>query len=59
MATWTPDELRRFLEAIALHRLAAAYVFAASTGMRRGEVLGCAGVTSTSSVAPSPSARQW
>jgi integrase len=40
MATWTPDELRAFLEAIASHRLAAAYVLAASTGMRRGEVLG-------------------
>lgn len=40
MATWTPDELRLFLAAIATHRLAAAYVLAASTGMRRGEVLG-------------------
>lgn len=40
METWTPDELRIFLEAIAKHRLAAAYVLAASTGMRRGEILG-------------------
>lgn len=40
MATWTPDELRKFLDAIAHHRLAAAFVLAASTGMRRGEVLG-------------------
>ena len=40
MATWTPDELRLFLAATAPHRLAAAYVLAASTGMRRGEVLG-------------------
>jgi integrase len=40
MATWTPEELRLFLDAIAHHRLAAAYVLAASTGMRRGEVLG-------------------
>jgi integrase len=40
MATWSPEELRTFLEAIAHHRLAAAYVLAASTGMRRGEVLG-------------------
>lgn len=40
METWTPDELRLFLEAIGTHRLAAAYVLSASTGMRRGEVLG-------------------
>ena len=40
METWTPDELRRFLHAIASHRLAAAYLLSASTGMRRGEVLG-------------------
>lgn len=40
MATWTPKELKTFLSAIARHRLAAAYVLAASTGMRRGEVLG-------------------
>jgi len=40
MATWTPEELRSFLGAIASHRLASAYVLAASTGMRRGEILG-------------------
>ena len=40
MATWTPGELQSFLKDIARHRLAAAYVVAASTGMRRGEVLG-------------------
>jgi integrase len=40
MATWGPAELKVFLGAIAHHRLAAAYVLAASTGMRRGEVLG-------------------
>ena len=40
MATWTPDELKTFLRGIASHRLAAAYVLAGSTGMRRGEVLG-------------------
>ena len=40
MATWSPEELQTFLKGIADHRLAAAYVVAASTGMRRGEVLG-------------------
>lgn len=40
MATWTPEELRSFLLAISRHRHAAAYLLAASTGMRRGEVLG-------------------
>ena len=40
MATWTPEELKTFLKAIGTHRLAAGYVLAASTGMRRGEVLG-------------------
>jgi integrase len=40
MATWTPEELQGFLKDIANHRLAAAYVLAASTGIRRGEVLG-------------------
>lgn len=40
MKTWTPEELRRFFDGIAEHRLAPAYVLAATTGMRRGEVLG-------------------
>jgi integrase len=40
MGTWSPEELQTFLKGIADHRLAAAYVVAASTGMRRGEVLG-------------------
>ena len=40
MAVWTPEELRAFLHAIADNRLGAAYKLAASTGMRRGEVLG-------------------
>jgi integrase len=40
MATWTPAELQTFVAAIRDHRLGAAYVLAASTGMRRGEVLG-------------------
>jgi integrase len=37
---WTMDELRRFLETAATHRLAAAVTLLATTGMRRGEVLG-------------------
>jgi integrase len=40
MKTWTPEQLRQFFGGIAHHRLAAAYVLGATTGMRRGEVLG-------------------
>lgn len=40
MRTWSPKQLRSFFEGIADHRLAAAYVLAATTGMRRGEILG-------------------
>ena len=40
MKTWTANELRGFLEGMAEHRLHAAFVLAAMTGMRRGEVLG-------------------
>jgi len=40
MKTWTPEQLRQFFAGIANHRLAAAYILAATTGMRRGEVLG-------------------
>ena len=40
MHTWTAEELRTFLEAMQGHRLYAAYLLAAMTGMRRGEVLG-------------------
>ncbi len=39
-ATWTADELARFLDHVATDRLLAAYVLLATTGMRRGEVLG-------------------
>lgn len=38
--TWTPEELRTFLEFVANDSLQAAWVLAASTGMRRGEVFG-------------------
>ncbi|MBK5224415.1 MAG: site-specific integrase [Acidimicrobiia bacterium] len=37
---WEIDQLVRFLDAIASHRMAPAFYFAAHTGMRRGEVLG-------------------
>ncbi|HEY3670029.1 MAG TPA: site-specific integrase [Acidimicrobiia bacterium] len=40
MQTWTADELRTFLHHIEDQRLYAAYLLAATTGMRRGEVLG-------------------
>jgi integrase len=40
MRTWTPDELRSFLEYVGNDPYYAAWVLAASTGMRRGEVLG-------------------
>lgn len=40
MKTWTPAQLRVFFDGIADHRLAPAYLLAATTGMRRGEVLG-------------------
>jgi integrase len=40
MKTWTPGQLSVFLAALAGHRLEAAYILAATTGMRRGEVLG-------------------
>src|SRR5215216_1793952 len=40
MTTWTADQLRAFLDYTAEHRLHAAYVLLATTGMRRGEALG-------------------
>ena len=40
LRVWNASELQSFLTAISLERLAPAYVLAAHTGMRRGEVLG-------------------
>jgi len=40
MQTWTAAEMRAFLEHIREHRLATAFVLLATTGARRGEVLG-------------------
>jgi integrase len=40
MKTWTPEELRRFLLGVTDDPLGPAFWLAATTGMRRGEVLG-------------------
>jgi integrase len=40
MKTWTAEQLRAFLDHVAEDRLFAAWRLAATTGMRRGEVLG-------------------
>ena len=40
MTTWTADELTRFLDFVSNDRLYAAWVIAATTGLRRGELLG-------------------
>jgi integrase len=40
LRTWSPEELRMFLLGVADHPLSAAWVLAATTGMRRGEILG-------------------
>lgn len=40
MKVWSPDELRAFLRHVAGDRLYAAWLLMATTGMRRGEVLG-------------------
>jgi integrase len=40
MKVWTADQLREFLDGIRDHELFPAFYLAASTGMRRGEILG-------------------
>lgn len=40
MRAWNSEQLRTFLEAIADHNLYPLYLLAASTGMRRGELVG-------------------
>ncbi len=40
LSTWTAEEMRQFLAAVADDRLMPAFRLLASTGMRRGEVLG-------------------
>jgi integrase len=39
-ATWSPEELRAFLDGVRADRLYGAYLLLATTGMRRGEALG-------------------
>ena len=39
-ATWSPEQVKLFLDEARADRLAAAWMLAATTGMRRGEVLG-------------------
>jgi integrase len=40
LRVWTVDQLREFLRVASSHRLSAAFVLLATTGMRRSEVLG-------------------
>jgi integrase len=40
LSVWTVDQLRDFLTLARAHRLSAAFVLLATTGMRRSEVLG-------------------
>jgi integrase len=59
MQAWTAAELRTFLQHVEQDRLAALWLLAASTGMRRGEVLGLSGSTSIWTTAASPCGRRW
>ncbi len=38
--TWSPEQVRSFLDFVAGHRLSAAWITLVTTGMRRGELLG-------------------
>jgi integrase len=58
MRTWTASQLRAFLEHVESERLAALWMLAASTGMRRGEVLGVRWVDVDLDLAGSPSGRR-
>jgi integrase len=40
MSVWSPEQLRTFIESVRSDRLFAAWLLAATTGMRRGELLG-------------------
>ena len=40
MTTWSAAEVRTFLDHVNDHRLSAAFLLLATTGMRRGEALG-------------------
>jgi integrase len=51
---WSPQELGAFLAYVRDDRLYALWLLVATTGMRRGELAGLAGSTSTSTTPPSP-----
>jgi hypothetical protein len=55
LQVWTPGQLRAFLLHVRQDRNYAAWLLAATTGMRRGELLGCVGSTSIWLPAESPS----
>ena len=40
MKAWTAEELRKFVASVKVHRWAGVWALMATTGMRRGEVLG-------------------
>jgi integrase len=40
MSVWSPEQLRAFIGSVRSDRLFAAWLLAATTGMRRGELLG-------------------
>lgn len=57
MKVWTPEEMRSFLEHVCDDRHFAAWQLLATTGMRRASSSACAGPTSISSAARSPSGK--
>jgi integrase len=60
LQVWSPGQLRAFLAHVQVDRQYAAWLLAATTGMRRGELLGCVGSTSTWTLPASLSAsRGW
>ena len=60
LQVWSPGQLRAFLAHVEGDRQYAAWLLAATTGMRRGELLGCVGSTSTWTPPASLSAsRAW
>ena len=60
LQVWSPGQLRAFLAHVQVDRQYAAWLLAATTGMGRGELLGCVGSTSTWTLPASLSAsRGW
>lgn len=56
LGRWSAAQTARFLTAISDEPLYTCYQLMAVTGLRRGGAVGCAGLTSTSTTGPSPSA---